>query len=55
MENVLILMNIPIDLVSKMSRVTEGVRLINLKDNHKVSTVSSSKQSEAEEEEKETE
>ena len=51
-----IIIKIPIDQVSKMSRVTQGVRLINLKDNQKVSTVSSSKQSEAEEEEeKETE
>ena len=49
-----IIIKIPIDQVSKMSRVTQGVRLINLKDNQKVSTVSSSKQSEAEEE-KETE
>ena len=50
-----IIIKIPIDQVSKMSRVTQGVRLINLKDNQKVSTVSSSKQSEAEEAEKETE
>ena len=50
-----IIIKIPIDQVSKMSRVTQGVRLINLKDNQKVSTVSSSKQVETEEEEKETE
>ena len=49
-----IIIKIPMSQVSKMSRVTQGVRLINLKDNQKVSTVSSSKQSEAEEE-KETE
>ena len=35
-----IVIKIPIEQVSKMSRVTQGVRLINLKDNQKVSTIS---------------
>ena len=43
-----IVIRIPLDQVSKMSRVTQGVRLISLKDNQKVATVSISKK-EAEE------
>ena len=35
-----IVIRIPLDQVSKMSRVTQGVRLITLKDNQKVATVS---------------
>ena len=38
-----IVIRIPLDQVSKMSRVTQGVRLISLKDNQKVATVSISK------------
>ena len=38
-----IVIRIPLDQVSKMSRVTQGVRLITLKDNQKVATVSISK------------
>ena len=35
-----IIIKIPLNQVSKMSRVTQGVKLINLKDNQKVTTVS---------------
>ena len=41
-----IVIRIPLQQVSKMSRVTQGVRLINLKDNQKVATVSISKKEE---------
>ncbi|MBR3116570.1 MAG: DNA gyrase subunit A [Bacilli bacterium] len=41
-----IVIRIPLEQVSKMSRVTQGVRLINLKDNQKVATVSISKKEE---------
>ena len=44
-----IVIRIPLDQVSKMSRVTQGVRLITLKDNQKVATVSISKKEETEE------
>ena len=43
-----IVIRIPLDQVSKMSRVTQGVRLITLKDGQKVATVSISKKEEAE-------
>ena len=45
-----IVIRIPLDQVSKMSRVTQGVRLIQLKDNQKVATVSISKKEEINEE-----
>lgn len=45
-----IVIRIPLDQVSKMSRVTQGVRLISLKDNQKVATVSISKKEEETEE-----
>ena len=45
-----IVIKIRLDQVSKMSRVTQGVRLINLKDDQKVATVSLSKQENSEEE-----
>ena len=41
-----IVIRIPLDQVSKMSRVTQGVRLITLKDEQKVATVSISKKEE---------
>ena len=41
-----IVIRIPLDQVSKMSRVTQGVRLITLKDGQKVATVSISKKEE---------
>lgn len=41
-----IVIRFPLDQVSKMSRVTQGVRLITLKDNQKVATVSISKKEE---------
>ena len=44
-----IVIKIPLEQVSKMSRVTQGVRLINLKDNQKVSTVSCVEKTEDEE------
>ena len=44
-----IVIRIPLDQVSKMSRVTQGVRLITLKDNQKVATVSISKKEDLEE------
>ena len=33
------IIKIPVNQVSKMSRVTQGVRLINLKENQKVTTI----------------
>ena len=45
-----IVIKIRLEQVSKMSRVTQGVRLINLKDDQKVATVSLSKQENSEEE-----
>ena len=45
---------IRIDQVSKMSRVTQGVRLITLKDDQKVATVSLSKREDLEENQEET-
>ncbi len=45
-----IVIKIRLDQVSKMSRVTQGVRLINLKEDQKVATVSLSKQDNNEEE-----
>ena len=47
-----IIIKIPMSQVSKMSRVTQGVRLINLKDNQKVTTIATSIQEECEDEEK---
>ena len=47
-----IIIKIPMNQVSKMSRVTQGVRLINLKDNQKVTTIATSIQEECEDEEK---
>ena len=44
-----IVIRIPLDQVSKMSRVTQGVRLITLKDGQKVATVSISKKETEEE------
>ena len=44
-----IVIKIKLDQVSKMSRVTQGVRLITLKDEQKVATVSISKRDELEE------
>ena len=38
-----IIIRIPLEQVSKMSRVTQGIRLISLKDNQKVATVTISK------------
>ena len=49
-----IVIRIPLEQVSKMSRVTQGVRLINLKDNQKVATVSISKKEEESTKEEET-
>ena len=46
-----IIIKIPMNQVSKMSRVTQGVRLINLKDDQKVTTIATSiKEEEVEEE-----
>lgn len=47
-----IIIKIPMNQVSKMSRVTQGVRLINLKENQKVTTIATTK---AENEEENTE
>ena len=41
-----IIIKIPMNQVSKMSRVTQGVRLINLKDNQKVTTIATSEKEE---------
>ena len=41
-----IIIKIPVNQVSKMSRVTQGVRLINLKDNQKVTTIATTKDEE---------
>ena len=49
-----IVIRIPLDQVSKMSRVTQGVRLITLKDGQKVATVSISKKEEETESTEET-
>lgn len=46
-----IIIKIPVSQVSKMSRVTQGVRLINLKDNQKVATIATTIQKEEEEQE----
>ena len=35
-----IIIRIPLDQVSQLGRVTQGTRLINLKDNQKVSSIS---------------
>ena len=50
-----IVIRIPLDQVSKMSRVTQGVRLITLKDGQKVATVSISKKEEESENTESTE
>ena len=44
-----IIIRLPIDQISVMGRVTQGVRLINLKDNQKVSTITSILKEETEE------
>jgi len=44
-----IIIRLPIDQISVMGRVTQGVRLINLKDNQKVSTIASILKEETEE------
>ena len=49
-----IVIRIPLDQVSKMSRVTQGVRLITLKDGQKVATVSISKKEDESETTEET-
>ena len=49
-----IVIKIRLDQVSKMSRVTQGVRLISLKDEQKVATVSLSKRDELEENQEES-
>ncbi len=49
-----IVIKIKLDQVSKMSRVTQGVRLITLKDEQKVATVSISKREELEENQEES-
>ena len=41
-----IIIKIPMNQVSKMSRVTQGVRLINLKDEQKVTTITTSEKEE---------
>ena len=41
-----IIIKIPMNQVSKMSRVTQGVRLINLKDDQKVTTIATSEKEE---------
>ena len=48
-----IVIKIMLDQVSKMSRVTQGVRLITLKDNQKVATVSISKKEDEDEKQEE--
>ena len=45
---------IPMNQVSKMSRVTQGVRLINLKENQKVTTIATTKDENDEENTEET-
>ena len=47
-----IIIKIPMSQVSKMSRVTQGVRLIHLKDDQKVTTIATSEKEEEIEEEK---
>ncbi len=49
-----IIIKIPVSQVSKMSRVTQGVRLINLKDNQKVTTIATSLDENEEKNEEET-
>ncbi len=41
-----IVIKIPVNQVSKMSRVTQGIRLINLKENQKVTTIATTKEEE---------
>ena len=48
-----IIIKIPMSQVSKMSRVTQGVRLINLKDDQKVTTIATSEKEESENEQSE--
>ena len=49
-----IIIKIPMNQVSKMSRVTQGVRLINLKDNQKVTTIATTKDENEDENTEET-
>ena len=49
-----IIIKIPMNQVSKMSRVTQGVRLINLKENQKVTTIATTKDENDEENTEET-
>ena len=49
-----IIIKIPMNQVSKMSRVTQGVRLINLKENQKVTTIATTKEENEEENTEET-
>lgn len=49
-----IIIKIPMNQVSKMSRVTQGVRLINLKENQKVTTIATTKAENGEENTEET-
>ena len=49
-----IIIKIPMNQVSKMSRVTQGVRLINLKENQKVTTIATTKDENEEENTEET-
>ncbi len=49
-----IIIKIPINQVSKMSRVTQGVRLINLKENQKVTTIATTNDEEEKENQEET-
>ena len=50
-----IIIRLPIDQVSLMGRVTQGVRLINLKENQKVSTVTKIQKEEEKNQEDDTE
>ena len=49
-----IIIKIPMNQVSKMSRVTQGVRLINLKENQKVTTIATTKDENEDENTEET-
>ena len=49
-----IIIKIPMNQVSKMSRVTQGIRLINLKENQKVTTIATTKDENEEENTEET-
>ena len=49
-----IIIKIPMNQVSKMSRVTQGVRLINLKENQKFTTIATTKEENEEENTEET-